>query len=340
MATNRFSETACKIRRREFLKIVSLTAGSLALGGLSDVFALTAKRISIATGGIGSVYFTVGGKIAGLLTEYSGIEAVAEITSGSPDNCGLVGSKKSDFGLVSADIAYNAFRGTGPFEGNPLPIRILTALYPNYTHIVTLGNKGISKITDLAGKTVAAGIEGSGTQITALRLLEAAGFNTNGGSNIKVVNIAASESPRALRDGKIDAYIWSGGIPAASLRDLAKTPGLTIALISHGNLVPVINTKHGPVYFKSTIPGSTYPGITDDTTVCAVSNAIICHKDMDTRSAYNTIRIIFQHLKELAAVHTQTRHISLEAGASITSMWYHPGAQQYFSEHGLKVPAM
>lgn len=329
--------TPRKISRRDFLRIASLAGGAVALCGTADVFALSAKRITVATGGIGSIYFAVGGGIAKTLTKYSGQETVAEITAGPADNCELVASKRSDLGLVTADTAYNAFRGTGAFEGNPVPIRVLTALYPNYTHVVTLENKGISKIQDLAGKQVAISIPGSTTHTTALRLFEAAGINRESG--IKIVNMPSSESPRALRDGRIDAYIWSGGVPAASLSDLIRTPGLTVSLISHGTLIPLMNAKHGPVYYASTIPREVYPNMTEAVIVCAVLNLIICHRDMDARAAYNTLKIIFDHLREIHPVHAQAREISLQVGASLNSIPYHPGAKKFFEERGYAVPA-
>lgn len=326
-----------KISRRDLLRIATLAGGAFALSGFRNVFALTAKRVTIAAGGIGSVYFAVGGAIAKTLTKYSGQETVAEITAGPADNCELVALKRSDLGLATADAAYNAFRGTGAFDGNPIPIRALTVLYPNYTHVVTLENKGITKMKDLAGRPVAAGVPESAAHTTALRLFEAAGIDRE--NAVKIVNMASSESPRALRDGRIDAYIWSGGIPAASLSDLIRTPGLTVSLISHGTLIPLMNAKHGPVYYKSTIPRDVYPGITEDVVVCAAANLIICHRDMDSRAAYNTLKIIFDHLREIHPAHTQARQISLQAGASLNSILYHPGAQKFFQERGFSVPA-
>lgn len=336
MGFGRSPDTARSISRRQFLRIASLAGGAVALSKVSDVFALSAKRITIATAGIGSVYFKIGGGIARILTQRSGLEGVAEITSGPVDNCELVASKRSDLGFVTADIAYNAFRGTGVFDGNPASVRVLTALYPNYTHVVTLEQKHISSIKDLAGRTVAIGIKGSGTYDTALRLFEAAGIGPD--NDVKKVLTTSSESPRALKDGRIDAYVFTGGIPAASLNDLARTPGLVISLVNHGNLVPLMNAKYGPVYYRSMISRNVYPGIKEDVSVCAVANVILCHRDTDSRSAYNILKIIFDNLSEISAVHSQAKQISLEAGASLNSVPYHPGAAKFFREKGFAVP--
>lgn len=337
MGFDRPSDTARGINRRRFLGILSLAGGALAFGNIPGAFGLTPKRITIATAGIGSVYFTVGGGIAKTLGRHSGLEAIAEVTSGPSDNCELVGSKKSDLALATVDVAYSAFRGICPFEGNPIPLRTLTALYPSYTHVVTLQNKRISSIKDLAKRQVAVGIKGSGTYNTALHLFEAAGLKPE--NDVEKVAMSLSESPRALKDGKIDAYIFSGGIPSASVADLARTPGLAISLVSHGNLVPVINAKHGPVYYRSIISRNTYPGMNEDISVCAVANVLVCHKDMDPRSAYNILTIIFDNLREISTVHTQAQHIGIETGASLNSIPYHPGAQKFYADRGFTVPA-
>lgn len=336
MGSSNSSDASNRISRRYFLRIASLAGGALALSGIPDVFALSAKRTTIATAGIGSAYFTIGGGIAHVLTQYSGLEGVAEITSGGADNCELVGSKRSDLALVAADTAYDAFLGTGKSEGKPVPIRVLTALYPSYTYVVTLGNRHITSIKDLAGRPVAIGTRGSTTYNMALRLIEAAGIGP--GNDVKKITMASQELPRSLRDGKIDAYVWTGGIPAASITDLARTPGLAVSLVSHGNLVPLINSKYGPVYYQSLIPGKTYFGIKEDITVCAVENVIVCHKDLENLSAYTILKIIFDHLREISAIHTQAKHISLETGASLKSLPYHPGAQKFFKERGFAVP--
>jgi uncharacterized protein len=323
------------MNRRDFLKMASIAGGAIALTGVPDAFALSPKRITIATAGIGSVYFALGGAIARTLTHYTGLETVAEITSGRKDNCDLVGSKRSDLGLIAIDMAYDAFRGAGMFEGKPVPIRVLTALYPSYTHIVTLKNKQITSVKDLAGRPVAIGITSSATYNTARHLIEAAGIGAD--NDIKAIAMASSESPRSLKNGKIDAYISTGGIPDASVAGLFSTPGLAAALVSHGDLVPTINAKYGPVYYRSLIPRTTYPGMKEDISVCAFQNIMICHRDMDNHSAYNILKIIFEHLEEISPIHSNAK-LSLETGASLTALPYHSGAQKFFAERGFAVP--
>ena len=106
-----------EVKRRDFLKLTGVLGGTMLLGNAGKVFAQAKKRISVATGGMGGVYFVIGGGIASILTKYAGVEAAAEVTAASVDNCKLLGAKKSDIALVIADTGYDAIKGTGNFKG-------------------------------------------------------------------------------------------------------------------------------------------------------------------------------------------------------------------------------
>ncbi|MCX7966798.1 MAG: TAXI family TRAP transporter solute-binding subunit [Syntrophorhabdaceae bacterium] len=325
-----------KISRRDFLKLTGVAGGAMILGNPAHVFGQEKKRISIATGGMGGVYFVMGGGIASLATKYAGVEAAAEVTAASVDNCKLLGAKKADFGFVMGDSGYDAYKGLGHFKGKPIPLRTVTVLYPNLMHVVTVEGKGIKKVSDLKGKRVSTGAPGSGTEVKALRVLEAAGINVD--RDIKRDRLGASESAGALKDGKIDAYFWDGGVPTSSVLDLAASPGIKMVLISHDELIPKMIEKYGPVYYKSVIPKKVYTGIEYDTQVAAVGNLLMCHQDLDENIVYNVLKAIFDHLKELAAIHKEALNINLTDGASNKAVPYHKGAQKFFKERGFNVP--
>src|SRR6202008_1226290 len=117
---------------------------------------------------------------------------------------------------------------------------------------------GISKLSDLKGKRVSTGSAGSGTEIMALRLLEAVGID--GKKDIKQERLGAAESVNAIKDRKIDAFFWVGGVPTAAVTDLGATPGVKIKMIDHADVVDKMNAKYGPLYVRDVIPAKTYPG--------------------------------------------------------------------------------
>ncbi len=317
-----------------FRKFFAVFCGLLILGLPAGLFAESKPKISIATGGMGGVYFVMGGGLASLLTKYADVDATAEVTAASVDNCKLLGAKKADVGFVIADTAYDAYKGTGSFK-NPMPLRVLAVIYPHKNHVVTLEGKGIKQIADLKGKRVSTGSPGSGTEVIAFRILEAAGLDPK--KDITMDRLGAAESGGALKDGKIDAYIWSGGVPTASVLDVSASPGIKMALVPHADLVNKMNAKYGNIYYSSTIQKDAYTGIDSDIPVSAVANMIMCHQDMDEKMAYSVVKTLFEHLPELEAIHKEAANITLKNGASGSFIPYHKGAAKFFSENGLKV---
>ena len=139
----------------------------------------TKIRLSIATGGTGGVYYPYGGGMAAVLSKHlPGVEATAEVTAASVDNCKLVAAQKADLAFVMGDTAHDAFAGGGKFK-EKLPIRNLAVLYSNFMQIVTLDGKGINSVADLKGKKVSTGAPGSGTEVKGVRVLEAFGINSD-----------------------------------------------------------------------------------------------------------------------------------------------------------------
>jgi TRAP transporter TAXI family solute receptor len=245
-----------------------------------------------------------------------------------------VGAKKADMALIMADVGWDAVSGKGKFK-EKLPIMTLAVLYTNNMHIVTLEGKDINTVSDLKGKRVSTGAPGSGTEVKGLRVLEAYGLVP--GKDMSQERLGASESAGALKDGKIDAYFWDGGLPTASITDLGATPGVTIKLISHGDAIPKMRDKYGPLYFKGVIPAKTYPGQNEDVTIALVSNLLICNKDMKEKVAYDIVKTLFDHKPELIAVHRMAEQLQLEPQVDGSPLPFHPGAAKYFKEKGLKL---
>jgi TRAP transporter TAXI family solute receptor len=318
------------LNRRDFLKV----SGAVGLGSLmvspSLLVAQTKVRLSIVTGGTGGVYYPYGGGMAAVLSKHlPGVEATAEVTAASVDNCKLVGAQKADLGFIMADVGYDAFMGTGKFK-EKLPLRNLAVLYSNFMHVVTLDGKGINTVADLKGKKISTGAPGSGTEVKALRVLEAYGINPD--KDITRDRLGATESAGALKD-----YFWDGGLPTASVLDLGATPGTKMKLIGHEDGVGRMIAKYGPVYFKGKIPKNMYPGVSVDTPVAAVANILICHEKMDPGLAYNILKTLFAYKPELVAVHQEAKHLSLEDAVDGSPIPFHPGAIKFFKEKGQKI---
>src|SRR5215208_7074039 len=233
---------------RGLATFIALGAAMLAGAALAQQ-----KTIAIATGGTGGVYYPLGGGLANIISKsLPGYQATAEVTGGSVDNLKLIGSGQSEVAFSMADAALDAFKGDDKFKGNKVALRTLAVLYPNRMHVVSIEGTGIEKIADLKGKRVSTGSPGSATEVMAFRVIEAAGLDRD--RDIKRERLGVAESVNAIKDRKIDAFFWVGGLPTAAVTDLANTPGTKIKLIDHAEVVPKMNQKYGNLYIEDTIP--------------------------------------------------------------------------------------
>lgn len=324
-----------KLGRRSFLKASAVMGGALVLGGVPLSHAQSTKRISIATGGMGGVYFPLGGAIAATITKHiPNVEAAAEVTAASVDNCKLVGAKKADLGIVMGDTAYDAYAGQAMFK-KKLPIRNLAVLYSNVMHLVANQSKGIKSVEDLKGKTISTGAPGSGVEVMALRILEAHGINPD--KDIKRDRLGASESAGALKDGKIEAFFWCGGVPTASVLDLAAAPGMKLDFIPSKDSIEKMTAKYGPVYFPKVIPKTAYSGMVADVPVAAVGNILIANEEMEDKLVQEILAAMFDHKDELVAVHKQAEDLDLKEAVVGSPIPFHKGAVEFYKSRGLKV---
>jgi len=304
----------------------------LALAGAAQ-----AQSLSIATGGTGGVYYPLGGGMAAALSKYvPGMQATAEVTGGSVANLQLINTGKPYIALTMADATLDAYQGKDKFTGKAVPVRTLMVLYPNRMHVVSTTATGIKKMADLKGKRVSTGSGGSATEVMAFRVIEAAGLDKD--KDMTRERLGVAESANALKDRKIDAFFWVGGLPTAAVTDLANSPGVTIQMIDHADLVPAMNKKYGNLYVKDTIPKSIYKGMAADNAQATVMNLLVAHQSMDDKTAYNIVKTLFDNRVDLIRVHAEALNIKLENQKSeASSIPWHPGAIKYFAEKGVKI---
>ena len=315
---------------------VSVTLGAaLALTGAAQ--AQEKYSLSIATGGTGGVYYPLGGGMANILSKYvPGLQATAEVTGGSVDNLKLIATGKPYIGFSMADAGQDAYRGEDKFKGTKVPLRTLMVLYPNRMHVVTIDGIGITRMADLRGKRVSTGSPGSATEVMGFRVIEAAGLDKD--RDMKRERLGVAESVNALKDRKIDAFFWVGGLPTAAVTDLANTPGIKIKLIDHAETVAAMNKKYGPLYIEDIIPKATYRGMDADNRQATVWNILVSHENLNNQTAYNIVKTIFDKREDMIAVHKEAENFKLEnQKATASPIPFHPGAVKYFAERGVRI---
>ena len=150
--------------------------------------------------------------------------------------------------------------------------------------------------------------------------------------------LGVAESVNALKDGKIDAFFWVGGLPTAAVTDLGATPNVKIKLIDHADVVDKMNAKYGGLYTTGVIPAKTYPGQDKDNAISIVQNILVANAKMPDKVAYDIVKTFIEKRDELVAVHGEAKSITLDNQVQKNSpIPWHPGAVKYYGEKGVKM---
>jgi uncharacterized protein len=318
--------------------LVCVLAIATGCGGSTTGGSGGTRRLSIATGGTGGVFYPYGGGIAKVLTEHlPGTEVTAEVTAASVDNLKFIKQGTSDLAFSMADVAADAAAGRDAFKDfGAVPVRVLAVLYPSYTHLVTLANSPIKTVADLRGHVVSTGAPGAGTTVLAERILAAAGLDP--AKDIRAHNLGVAQSVDALKDGKVDAFFWNGGLPTAAVIDLVNTQGITARILPLDDVLPALHRKYGEsLYYRTVIPAATYK-LPADVPVIGVANLLVVSDGMPESLAHDITKILFEQQLTLATIHPQARELSIEKAIASTSIPFHPGAIRYYRERGVWKP--
>ena len=295
----------------------------------------SAQQLSIATGGTGGVYYPIGGGFAEMINNHiDGAQATAEVTGASVENMGLIMRGDADLALVLADTAYQAYTGTGDFEGRQIEnTRALASVYPNAVQLVTLAESDIHSIADLAGKRVSVGAPGSGTELNARALLEANGVSY---SDFTPQRLNFNETADAIRDGDIDAGFWSVGPPTSSILNLAATRDIRLIGLSDEEIANAQEVE--AVLAPYELAAGMYDGMDEAVQTIGIPNVLVVNADMDEELAYQLTQLLFENTDELIAVHPAANDTTIEFTMSSTPVPLHPGALRYFEEVGAEIP--
>ena len=317
--------------QKSLIAATTLAAASMLVVALPA----SAQQLSIATGGTGGTYYPMGGGFAEMINNHiEGAQATAEVTGASVENMGLIMRGDADMALALADTVYQAYTGTGDFEGRQIEdTRALASLYPNAIQLVTLAESDVHSLADLEGKRVSVGAPGSGTELNARALLEANGISYE---DFTPQRLNFNETADAIRDGDIDAGFWSVGPPTSSIMNLAATRDIRLIGLSDEE---VANAQEDvAVFARYSLGENLYEGMDEAVPTIGIPNVLVVNAAMDEELAYQLTQLLFEHTDELIAVHPAAKDTTIEFTLESTPVPLHPGTIRYLEETGVEVP--
>lgn len=262
-----------------------------------------------------------------------GASATAEVTGASVENMGLIMRGDADLALALADTVYQAYNGTGDFEGRQIEnTRALASVYPNAVQLVTLADSDIQSLEDLRGKRVSVGAPGSGTELNARALLEANGITYD---DFRPQRLNFNETADAIRDGDIDAGFWSVGPPTSSILNLAATRSIRLIGFSDEEIENAREVE--PTFAAYELRAGMYDGMDEAVQTISIPNVLVVNADMDEELAYELTKLLFENTDELIAVHPAANDTTVEFSIDSTPVPFHDGALRYYEEVGAEV---
>jgi TRAP transporter TAXI family solute receptor len=293
---------------------------------------------SIVTGGTGGVWYPLGGAIGGVIGKnVPDTDATAEVTTAAIDNLKLLAAGKA--GMAFAYDYHSVWANEGKIGelGKKQPVRIVMGFYEQPLHIVTKEGTDIKSVMDLKGKRVSVGAPNSGTEEQADYVLKGLGYDWN--KDFKREKLGAGESVAALKDGKIDAFFWSGAVPTSSIIDLASTPGLKMVILPvEGAAAEKIMKANPGVFHKTVFAKGIYSGVESDIPAIAITAVLNAMDSFPEERVYRIVSAIFANLQEISAVWKGALKLTpQQAVGQLTPdavRFLHPGAVRFFKEKG------
>lgn len=324
-----------KQRVRELL-VVLASCGLTACGegGGATTF------VTIGTGGVTGVYYPTGDAIAKMVNDRSetyGIRASVESTGGSVYNINAVVAGDLEFGIAQSDRNHQAWTGTEDWSGSPqTSLRSVLSLHPEVVTLVAAEDSGIRSLADLKGRRVNIGNPGSGHRGNALDILRAASIDPD--QDLMVESLQASEAPKMLQDGRLDAFFYTVGHPNGAIQEA--TNGKRIV-----RFVPITGMQallsERPYYSEASIPGALYPraaGDGGDVPSIGVVTTLITSSDVPEEVVYAVAKEVVDNLDQFRGVHPALAALTRSGMRRGLSAPLHPGAQRYFDEASPAAP--
>jgi uncharacterized protein len=286
-------------------------------------------QITIATGNSTGVYYVLGGGLASLISANTPLKATAAETGASVQNIQQLVAGEYDIAFSLADTAADAVRGQGAFTA-PQDVQALARIYSNYTHVVVQKSSGITTMADFRGKRISTGSPKSGTEVIANRLLQAAGLNPE--TDVQPQRLELGKTIDAMKDGSIDGFVWSGGLPTGGVTDLFTSAGDRVEFLDISGLLPKMQ-EINPVYAEGTVPASAY-GTPADVKTIVVPNLLLVRNDFPAANACAITKLMFDKKADLEKVHPAAKELDPKVAVDTAPVVLAPGSQTALQQLG------
>lgn len=291
------------------------------------------ETISIGAATPGGGMFVAASAVANVLQrEFPEIVTTVEVTGAAVENSQLLQAGEVEMGMITTEIAWEAYNAEGVFADKPEHKRLRT-LFPGYSNVfvlVTDKDNGINSIEELDKKIIATGSTGSANQQFGDRVAKAAGIEPN------VQGLRTTDAVEALKNKQIAAYVV--GLPNSTTVEHERATGKTQILVLEGEAFTRFEELY-PQYLKLQLPLNYLDCITEAKPAFGCFINVHVAEDLPEDFVYEVVKALYENRQTIIkdTNPAMAENMDLE-NISMATVPYHPGSIKYFLEQGYKVP--
>lgn len=289
-------------------------------------------NLTLGTASSTGTFYYVGAAIGNAVSKAGKLNVLVQSTNGSNENVAMCQTGDIDIGMGNCDSLYAAHNGEMSYaEAGPQDILEVASLYNSQLHVFVNEKSGITDISQLKGKKVCVGSQGTSYLFINETLLAAYGITMN---DIEPFYMDYAESAQALADGDIDAAFQTGGYPIAGIQQSAATTSFRMLPVDDSLMENII--KEYPFIIKTTIPNGIYENQanTEDVETLGYQTCLFASSKADEDQIYAFVKLMMETLDTYKDTNDATRQISKETIAT-PYIPFHPGAERYYKEAGI-----
>jgi uncharacterized protein len=292
------------------------------------------QRILIGSSSSSSSHYGYYVAVSQLINDrVEGVAATVVETGATMDNLRRLQRDQIDMGLMTTNVAYDAWHGEGEFNGQPYGMLTLWVYSSAPQNIVVRRDSGLETLDDLAGKRINPGITGSATEKTSEAVFAHLGIEPDWvrGSTGDVVD--------SIKDDRAVGYVKSGAgerLDASSLDIATLTPVRLISLNdAEAEAVREAFPNLAVIEIGENGAGEGYPAYR----TWAFGTVTVAHPDMDEELAYQIVKAAAEDETVQAAAFANLKGPDLPGMTmNLATTPLHPGAIRYYEEIGVEIP--
>ena len=327
------------------MKLVSALALGASLVLSTSLAHAESKDYILNTASTGGTYHPVGTAISTLskvkLLPKQKFSLTAVNSAGSGANVQALGAGTADFAILQGLFGSYAATGTGPVTEPQQNLRSVTMLWQNVEQFVIptdrVSSGTMEDFVALKGTSAGMGKQNSGTIGSNKVLLSGLGLDIE--TDFELIYAGYGPTADALANGQAVAAGLPSGPPTGAITKLmaANEGKFTILDVTPEQLAAMDGGRN--LWVPYTIAAGTYPGQDKDVQTIAQPNFLAVNASVDADHVYMLTKTMYENLPFLQAIHPATKAMAVEKALAGLPVPLHPGAQRYYEEVGLEIPA-